>query len=105
MTKSDFTDTCPPAGGGGALMSVSDEDLTALLPATAYQLLLDTTDPSSATRRLGAAADWLVQIRLTLNDLGLPPERSATLGSLYHQVKAVQAACEALGALLAGPEQ
>ena len=86
-------------------MSVSDEDLTALLPSTAYQLLLDTTDPSSATRRLGAAADWLVQIRLTLNDLGLAPEHSATLGSLYHQVKAAQAACEALGALLAGPEQ
>jgi hypothetical protein len=86
-------------------MSDSDSDLAGLLPSTAYQLLLDTTDPSSATRRLGAAADWLVQIRLTLNDFCLPPEHSATLGNLYHQVKATQAACEALGALLAGTEQ
>jgi hypothetical protein len=46
MTKSDFTDTCPPAGGGGARMSGSDEDITALLPAPAYPLRLDTPDPA-----------------------------------------------------------
>jgi len=105
MTQSTFTDTCPPAGGGAALVSDSGSDLASLLAPTAYDLLLNTCNPSSVTRRLGDAASWVEQVRLTLDDCGLAPQHCAALRGLQCQIQALQCQAEALGALLAGPEQ
>ena len=76
-----------------------------MLAPTAYDLLLNTSNPSSVTRRLGDAASWVEQVRLTLDDCGLAPEHYAALRGLQCQIQALQCQAEALGALLAGPEQ
>ena len=86
-------------------MSDSGPDLASLLAPTAYDLLLNTCNPSSVTRRLGDAASWVEQVRLALDECGLAPEHCAALRGLQRQIQALQCQAEALGTLLACPEQ